>query len=419
MRRKKNRDINVFSASAIDLFASSMGVFIILVVILFPYFGNKSKTESTPTQLSMKEQFETLQKEIEQTRQDLVKKDEVIEKQNQKITQQEETIEDLQAKIEDSEKTVKSISQIEKKTEDKDLEIKKLKKQVVELDEAKKKIKKLERQLLQTDQTDLVAELKQKEKKDRKEIDELRKQVKELEKTAQPDQSKVLAKLKQEKQIDQQQIKDLQEKIKQLKEKDQRNIASVKSHETLQKTIERLQKEVEKSQQASLSQSQSQKKLENQLQMTQRKLQQEVTRASNLKKQLEDNTGRQDDKSFLAIVLKWSTYKHDIDLVVSSPEGKVYNYKRKSHSGYPGEFVLDSRSGPGAEVWQSSELSPGDYTLTSNLYNNYGNDKPADVSASIFTKQGKVDVPKFSLSLQNRKKIIKFRVDKDGAVEFK
>lgn len=39
----KNRDINIFSMSALDLFASGMGAFILLAVISLPYFGNVSK----------------------------------------------------------------------------------------------------------------------------------------------------------------------------------------------------------------------------------------------------------------------------------------------------------------------------------------------------------------------------------------
>jgi hypothetical protein len=39
----RNRDINIFSMSALDLFASGMGAFILLAVIALPFFGNVSK----------------------------------------------------------------------------------------------------------------------------------------------------------------------------------------------------------------------------------------------------------------------------------------------------------------------------------------------------------------------------------------
>ncbi|MEP4889134.1 MAG: vWA domain-containing protein [Aliiglaciecola sp.] len=39
----KSREINIFSMSALDLFASGMGAFILLAVISLPFFGNVSK----------------------------------------------------------------------------------------------------------------------------------------------------------------------------------------------------------------------------------------------------------------------------------------------------------------------------------------------------------------------------------------
>ncbi len=38
MRRKKNREVNIFGASALDLFASGMGVFLLIAIIIFPYY---------------------------------------------------------------------------------------------------------------------------------------------------------------------------------------------------------------------------------------------------------------------------------------------------------------------------------------------------------------------------------------------
>lgn len=43
--RKKNRDINIFSMSALDLFASALGAFIIIAVIALPYYLKKDKND--------------------------------------------------------------------------------------------------------------------------------------------------------------------------------------------------------------------------------------------------------------------------------------------------------------------------------------------------------------------------------------
>ena len=38
--KKRNREINIFSMSALDLFASAMGAFILITIVLFPFFPN-------------------------------------------------------------------------------------------------------------------------------------------------------------------------------------------------------------------------------------------------------------------------------------------------------------------------------------------------------------------------------------------
>ena len=43
--KRKNRDINIFSMSALDLFASALGAFILLAVVVFPYFPNIGMVE--------------------------------------------------------------------------------------------------------------------------------------------------------------------------------------------------------------------------------------------------------------------------------------------------------------------------------------------------------------------------------------
>ena len=40
---RRNRQLNIFSISALDLFASALGMFIIIAVVLFPYFTNTSR----------------------------------------------------------------------------------------------------------------------------------------------------------------------------------------------------------------------------------------------------------------------------------------------------------------------------------------------------------------------------------------
>ena len=44
--RRLNRETTVFSTSAIDLFASALGAFILLVMILFPYYRNAGSDDA-------------------------------------------------------------------------------------------------------------------------------------------------------------------------------------------------------------------------------------------------------------------------------------------------------------------------------------------------------------------------------------
>lgn len=44
--KRPDRDITVFSTSAIDLFASALGAFILLVMLLFPYYRNAGRDEA-------------------------------------------------------------------------------------------------------------------------------------------------------------------------------------------------------------------------------------------------------------------------------------------------------------------------------------------------------------------------------------
>ena len=43
--KKSNREINIFSMSTLDLFASAMGAFILITLVLFPYVLNTVDSE--------------------------------------------------------------------------------------------------------------------------------------------------------------------------------------------------------------------------------------------------------------------------------------------------------------------------------------------------------------------------------------
>jgi hypothetical protein len=275
MRAKKNREINVFSTSAIDLFASSMGVFILLVVITLPFYTKTSTTKSQDLQLK--------EKEIQELRQQL------------------------------------------------------------------------------------NAELKK--------IEPLQKQIEELKKIKLPAEPKTLpppddsTELKQKVATLQKQVEAREEEIKKIQD-------SLEEMENQEKTIESLEEQLEK------------------------------VKAIQL-------------RHFLVIVLKWSTERHDIDLELQSPEGLTYNFKTKNHAKGSGQFALDSRTGPGAELWQSANAPSGRYKVRASFYNNYGNKSPAKISLTALSQTGTYDLPAFEMDFDKQKnKEITFTLADDGKINF-
>lgn len=71
--RRPNRSVEMFSLSALDLFASAMGAFIIIAVIALPDYLNKTKVRAEVDALKvsvseLQQQKEAIQKELEEAR---------------------------------------------------------------------------------------------------------------------------------------------------------------------------------------------------------------------------------------------------------------------------------------------------------------------------------------------------------------
>lgn len=135
-----------------------------------------------------------------------------------------------------------------------------------------------------------------------------------------------------------------------------------------------------------------------------------------LKKEVESlNGGRGQD--FMAFFINWATKDHDVDLVIQDPSGKVFDFKRREYQSHPGLFALDTRRGPGVELWQSKNILPGRYKATYSLYNDYGNSETAPVNAVILTPKGSFELPLSRLDTKgNRRATAEFEVDKNGGV---
>ena len=125
-------------------------------------------------------------------------------------------------------------------------------------------------------------------------------------------------------------------------------------------------------------------------------------------------------KNFFALIVNWSTPDHDIDLSITDPAGHIFDFKRRSYAEVPGSFALDTRRGPGTEVWQADDLMAGEYKALVKFYSQYGNTQNAKVKLTIFSPRGKYEVPEFEMDYKSsRIKTILFTVDEEGRVNLK
>jgi uncharacterized protein YfaP (DUF2135 family) len=114
---------------------------------------------------------------------------------------------------------------------------------------------------------------------------------------------------------------------------------------------------------------------------------------------------------------EWNTEKHDVDLTIKNPQGQIYNFKNRSFKGVPGELILDSRYGPGAEVWVSDQLVPGRYEVKVTLYNQYGNVKDTSVRTTIMVGVEKLKLPELKLNLNGQSTMAyNIEISKDGKI---
>ena len=79
--KKSNRELNIFSMSTLDLFASAMGAFILITLVLFPYVLNTGDSEEREAQVKaqlekqlaeIKAQFEEREAEVKAQREERI-----------------------------------------------------------------------------------------------------------------------------------------------------------------------------------------------------------------------------------------------------------------------------------------------------------------------------------------------------------
>lgn len=120
---------------------------------------------------------------------------------------------------------------------------------------------------------------------------------------------------------------------------------------------------------------------------------------------------------FLVLTLNWETEKHDLDLTVIDPDGFTFDFERREDKSKTGRFVIDSRTGPGVELWQSNKIKTGVYTIKVKFYNAYGNAQPAKFNVVALTNIKEFKVANGTLDFEkNKERSFKIQIDEQGKV---
>lgn len=103
--KTRNREINIFSMSALDLFASALGAFILIALITLPFFPNLSQSPPSPDSAKLERENAELKREkakLEQEKDRLEREMKAREKEAQKAKDLEEQVEALRREIDDT-----------------------------------------------------------------------------------------------------------------------------------------------------------------------------------------------------------------------------------------------------------------------------------------------------------------------------
>jgi len=126
--------------------------------------------------------------------------------------------------------------------------------------------------------------------------------------------------------------------------------------------------------------------------------------------------------TFLAVVMKWETFNHDVDLHVVDTQGNEFyfeknNRHREHFVNSNAELSVDTIRGPGIEIWENPQAKPGVYQIYAHLYSRHGNlDNPL-VRTTVYYRDGSKPLRELSLTQEFQKELIAtVEVNRDGEV---
>ncbi len=91
--KKRSRELSIFSMSALDLFASALGAFILITVVLLPFFPNLNMSGQAQAEL------EQAQAELAKSKAELAQAEAELEREKAKLRQEKAKLERAKAKV--------------------------------------------------------------------------------------------------------------------------------------------------------------------------------------------------------------------------------------------------------------------------------------------------------------------------------
>jgi len=131
-----------------------------------------------------------------------------------------------------------------------------------------------------------------------------------------------------------------------------------------------------------------------------------------------DDLRQQAARTFLIVQIQWQL-NFDIDMYVTDPEGREFKWNKSNASGgdFPGvltQLSVDNTTGPGIEVWQAPDASPGIYKVALYLL---GPTVDVPVSLKVFFRNGVEAVEAINLSAGRSVYTFEIEVTEQGSVE--
>ena len=130
---------------------------------------------------------------------------------------------------------------------------------------------------------------------------------------------------------------------------------------------------------------------------------------------LEQALERERRRKFLLVTVSWDD-EDDVDLHVVDPAGNEFYYGARTHGGSSARFEEDTVNGPGNEVWLHPQVTPGEYRIYYNLFQEDG-DPGVSVRGAVVHSIDRDELPSRRLAAVGERTLVAtVVVDRDANV---